>query len=208
LQLRSEGPVAWVRSNTFQPPATGRLSVWFWLRVDDEERQPPLQLAMEGRLNGQTYYRSAKVGADATPLTTGWAPYLVRIDDLPATGLSDLRVAIDLMGQGEVWVDDVLVFDLWLDKTERHELLKKIALANLYLGKGEVAECERLLRGYWPELLRRFLVVEEPQVAAAPEARRPSPDSEASPGGGQAEPETPRTSWLKKLTPKLPTWFR
>ena len=186
LQLRSDSPVAWVRSNSFPAPATGRLSVWVWLRIDDPAKQPPLQLAVEGRLEGQPYYRPARVGAGddrlgepPPPLTTTWAPYLVRIDDLPARGLTDLRVAIDLMGPGEVWIDDVQVFGLWFDKNERNELLKKIALASFYLGQGEVVECDQVLRGYWPEFLRRYVPIDDTQLAeldrSKPAAASPLP---------------------------------
>ncbi len=214
LRIRSDGPVAWVRSNSFPVPATRRISVWVWLRIDDPNKQPPLQLAIEGRLDGQPYYRPARVGAGddrlgaPPPLTADWACYLVRIDDLPTHGLTDLRVAIDLMGPGDVWIDDVQVFDRWFDKTERNELLKKIALANFYLGKGEVAQCEHVLRGYWPEFLRRHVVIDENALAEVAAAGRARP--EAAPA---AAPEDSGTSpsWLKKMVPKppkLPTWFR
>ena len=214
LQLRSDSPVAWVRSNSFPAPATGRLSVWVWLRIDDPAKQPPLQLAVEGRLDGQPYYRPARVGASderldepPPPLATTWAPYLVRIDDLPTRGLTDLRVAIDLMGPGEVWIDDVQVFDLWFDKNERNELLKKIALASFYLGQGEVVECDQVLRGYWPEFLRRYVSIDETQLAELAKADRSKPD--AAPPAGDESDASP--SWLKKMVPKppkLPTWFR
>jgi len=214
LHLRSDSPVAWVRSNSFPAPATGRLSLWVWLRIDDPARQPPLQLAIEGRLDGQTYYRPARVGAGDDRLgppppllTTEWAPYLVRIDDLPTSGLTDLRVAIDLMGPGEVWIDDVQVFDLWFDKNERNELLKKIALANFYLGNGELAQCDLVLRGYWPEFLRRYVPIDESQAAELADARRTAPgDEPATVDNADAAP-----SWLKRMVPKppkLPTWFR
>lgn len=213
LHLRSDSPVAWVRSNAFPAPATGRLSLWVWLRIDDPSRQPPLQLAIEGRLDGQTYYRPARVGAGddrlgpAPPLTTEWAPYLVRIDDLPTRGLTDLRVAIDLMGPGEVWIDDVQIFDLWFDKNERNELLKKIALANFYLGNGELAQCDQVLRGYWPEFLRRYVPIDESQAAELAEANRTA----APPAPASNAPSDESPSWLKKMVPKppkLPTWFR
>jgi len=214
LHLRSDSPVAWVRSNTFPAPATGRLSVWVWLRIDNPARQPPLQLAVEGRLDGQPYYRPARVGAGderlgepPPPLTTDWDPYLVRIDDLPTHGLTDLRVAIDLMGPGEVWIDDVQVFDLWFDKNERNELVRKHALANFYLGQGEVVECDHVLRGYWPEFLRRYVPIEDAPLAEVAAAPSPGTGSE---DGAPKQPGT-QSSWLKKMVPrapKLPTWFR
>jgi hypothetical protein len=213
LYVRSDGPVTWVRSNPFPAPTTGRLSVWVWLKIDDPSNQPPLQLAVEGRLNGQTYYRPARVGASderggpAPPtLTAEWAPYLVRIDNLPSSGLTDLRVAVDLMGRGEVWVDDVQVFDLWFDKTERSELLKKSAFASFVLGKGEVTQCGRLLRGYWPEFLRRHVPLDTPQLAGTADSERT--DSQAA--ADSDEPEA-STSWLKRMVPsapKMPSLFR
>ena len=133
---------------------------------------------------------------------------MVRIDDLPTRGLTDLRVAIDLMGPGDVWIDDVQVFDRWFDKTERNELLKKIALANFYLGKGEVAQCEQVLRGYWPEFLRRYVPIDEnlPLEVADVDRAKPAGTPTEAPDGSGTSP-----SWLKKMVPKppkLPTWFR
>ena len=215
LQVRSDGPVTWVRSNPFPAPTTGRLSVWVWLKIDDPNNQPPLQLAIEGRLNGQPYYRPARVGASddwsgpAPPaLTSEWAPYLVRIDNLPSIGLTDLRVAIDMMGRGEVWVDDVQVFDLWFDKTERTELLKKSAFASFVLGKGEVTQCGRLLQGYWPEFLRRHVTLDAPRLAATGDTRRAESEADSAPDADEPDAST---SWLKKMiprAPKMPTLFR
>lgn len=214
LRLQSDGPVAWVRSNSFPAPASGRLAVWVWLRIDNPQSQPPLQLAVDGRLDGQPYYCPARVGAGddrlakpPPPLTVDWAPYLVRIDDLPTRGLTDLRVAIDLMGPGEVWIDDVQVFDLWFDKNERNELLKKIALANFYLGNGELTQCDQVLRGYWPEFLRRYVPTDDASAQELADTRRPNERAERSvPNDATTSP-----SWLKRMVPrppKIPTWFR
>jgi hypothetical protein len=208
--------VVWVRSNPFSSPKTGRLAVWVWLKIPDPGTQPPLRLAVEGRLNGETYYRPAEVGAKVgratpPPLTNTWAPYLLRIDNLP-TEVTDLRVAFDLMGQGEVWVDDVQVFDLWFDTTERNELLKRWAVANLKLGEGAVSQCDHILNGYWPEFLRRHVVVEEPRFAATTTPTgtgapvTPEPDTEQ----GEPDEQPTSTSWLDRLKPKsmLPKWLR
>jgi hypothetical protein len=217
LRIQSDGPVVWVRSNPFPTPTTGRLAVFFWLKIDDPERQPRLQLAIEGRLNGEAYYRPARVGAASNsdrspppPLTDSWAPYLVRVDNLPPS-VTDLRVAIDLMGAGQVSVDDIQVFDLWFDRTERNELLKLTALANLYLGKGAAVDCERLLRGYWAEFLRRNVPPDEVQLAGQ---TAPSPSVPGAPASAPSDPtEPPRepsTSWLQRVVPKpqMPKLFR
>jgi hypothetical protein len=208
--VRSNQAVVWVRSNPFPVPKTGRLSVQVWLRTDANEEQPPLRLAIEGRLNGQTYYRPAEVGAklgrDNPPaLKKTWSPYLLRIDNLPTSGLTDLRVAFDLMGKGEVWIDDVQLYDLWFDTTEQNELLKQLALADFYLGKGELAQCMRILDGYWPEYLRRHVPLAQIQLADAP------PRDEPIGSGSPADPEAttkdkPKASatWLQRMVPKPP----
>lgn len=208
LRIESSGPVVWVRSNPFPTPKTGRLDVFFWLKVDDPERQPSLQLAVEGRLNGEPYYRASRVGA-ASPwqLTDSWWRYQLRVDNLPPN-VTDLRVAIDLMGAGQVSVDDVQVFDLWFERMERNELLKLNALANLHLGKGAAVDCERLLRGYWAEFLRRNVPIESLQLAEqTTPAAAVEPVAVPRPDRNPAAKE-PSTSWFQRVLPKTPTMPR
>jgi hypothetical protein len=180
LRLASAGSVAWVRSAPFDPPRSGRVAVWAWMRIDDADRQPPLRLAIEGRVNGQEYYKFAALGEghSAQPLTTEWKPYLFPIDNLPPTGLTELRVGFDLMGEGQVWIDDVLVFDLWFQDNERDELRKMIALADLQLSEGRLAECQRFLQSYWPRYLMENVAVAAPRTAVrelAPVVDEPPP---------------------------------
>jgi hypothetical protein len=105
----------------------------------------------------------------------------------------------------------VQVFDLWFDKRDRTELLKRGAFASCVLGKGEVTQCGRLLRSYWPEFLRRHVPLDTPQLAASGESgRRESEDDTTHPGEESEEPDA-STSWLKKMVPRaprLPTLFR
>ncbi len=61
--LTSGGPVASLASEPFAPPRSGRLMVLAHLKVADESRQPPLRIAVEGVLNGRSYYRPGAVGA-------------------------------------------------------------------------------------------------------------------------------------------------
>ena len=54
----------------------------------------------------------------AWPSPTSGGQYIFQVDDLPLEGLSLLHVRFDLMGQGEVWVDDVQLFDLAFNGAE------------------------------------------------------------------------------------------
>ncbi len=62
LKMSSRRPVAWIRSDPIPVPSSGRISVMVRVKTLDTNQQPPLRLAIEGKLNGQTYYRFANVG--------------------------------------------------------------------------------------------------------------------------------------------------
>ena len=149
------------------------------IKTLDPDQQPPLRLAIEGRLNGQTYYRYANVGAHGKPLTDDWGeqPFLVHIDDLPVNGLTDLQIGFDLMGPGQVWIDQVQVFDMWFLKNERDELMIKFGLAKRALSKGEITNCLRVLSGYWSKFLSQNVPLDEVRTAALPSAARAADDA-------------------------------
>lgn len=172
LHLTSSRPVAWVRSTPMPAPTTGRLSVWVWLKTTDASKQPTLRLAIEGKLNDQTYYKYAPVGAgdNARDLLATWEAFIFHIDDLPTSGLTDLRVGFDLMGEGEVWIDEVRIYDRWFNpNTEVVELMKRIAVADrMVTEQNRVLAGARFLESYWPQFLARNIPLEESAVAALP----------------------------------------
>ena len=173
--LSGNGPIGSLVSLPFDSPVTGRMSMWVWLRVADVAKQPPLRLALEGRLDGRPYYRFAPVGADAAnvQLSTQWAPYVFQVDDLPMEGLSRLQVRFDLMGPGEVWIDDVQLFDLRFNEKELRELSKLITVADHQLRSGQLGDCMRLLEGYWPSFLEANVPL-DPAMANRPKPHRPA----------------------------------
>jgi len=189
-------------SRPFAPPASGRMLLTVWLRVADAARQPSLRLALEGRLRGRTYYRYAEVGRipganQVVPVGTEWGRYDFPLYDLPLDGLSELRVRVDLHGPGEVWVDDVALYDLVYTETELRELAKLVTLAQVTLDNGQVGDCVQLLESYWPRLLAEKLPL-KPE-ALAPVARAPEqPPPEA------AESNSQRTGWMDRLRGVLP----
>jgi hypothetical protein len=151
-------PTVWLRSQPIPTPATQRLALWVWLRTSDVAKQPKLRLAVEGKFEGKTYYRRANVGSSedqnpVQPLQATWTPFLFPLDDLPASGLTDLRVGFDLMGEGEVWIDDIQLYDLWFQDNERDALLKEIAVAEVQLQARHYRDCANYLDGYWSRYL-------------------------------------------------------
>ena len=159
LRVASDGKNnAWVRSAPIEVPQTGRLSISVQLRLDGPT-QPPLRLALEGRHFGEEYYRFAEVGAlapqdSSRQLTGEWKSFGVHFDDLPPEGLTDLRIGFDLMGAGSVWIDNVQVYDLWLDEeADFLTLVKKLLSLTKPLEEGDYVSCLRYLESYWARTL-------------------------------------------------------
>ncbi len=203
-----EGPAAplWVRSNPLPAPATGRLYVVAWMRIADPRQQPPLRLAIEGRDDGEVYYRFVDLGINrkgqAAQMQLGqeWARCAVMVPDLPLTKLTDLRIGFDLMGEGEVWIDNVEVYDLWFDGPEQADLLKSISTVHVQLGAGQLPDCQRFLDSYWPGFLRRHVTVPSPTPVTTVETRRSQPRPDTG--------EAPRTSARPATTGRKPSWWQ
>jgi hypothetical protein len=198
LKNRNDTSAAWVRSEPFDPPATGRIAVLVRLKGNNSRRQPNLRLAVEGRLNGAVYYRYASVGAgrDSPPLKTEWAQYILPIDDLPSQGLTDVRVGFDLMGGGTAFIDDVQVYDLWFLEDERRELLKSIALADFQRDKGKIADCQRFIESYWPRFLQEH--VEAPTRENSAAAAQVAATADGAKGESAADPDGAKPTESKR----------
>jgi hypothetical protein len=221
IACRGAGAPVWVRSSPLATPATGRIRMTAHIRIADASKQPQLRLAIEGKLDGQVYYRRLNVGAverigdpPVLALGTEWASYSISRTDLPLAGLTELRVGFDLMGDGEVWIDDVQVQDLWLQDDEYNELFKSAPTANLQAQSGRLNECRLFVEGYWPSFLRRHVqlpnsreaapaaagaaaVTSKPSAAARPKRPATAPDNESA-----AKP-----NWLERTAERNKNWW-
>ena len=164
-----------------------------------------LRLAMEGKLHGRDYYRfgpvglSPNAGQPADAIRSEWGQYVFQVDDLPLEGLTSLRVRFDLMGPGEVWIDDVQVFGLAFSQPEMVELSKLITLADVKLQNGQIGDCLRLLEGYWPRFLEENVPLPAGAVPSETAAAKPPTDEEKPPE---------RSGWLNRMKDMLPDSLR
>ena len=206
VRMVTDGPWACLVSRPFEPPPTGRLAISVWLRVADVAAQPAMQLTLEGKLHGQRYYRHAPVGSvpagvqGAVPIPTKWKEYVFQVDDLPLEGLSDLHVRFDLRGAGEVWIDEVKLFDLAFSENERKELIKRITLIKATLHEDMIGDCLRRLDGYWPQFLEEHVKLPPGGVPLRPESES---IQIAKPHG----PPPPKTGLLDRVKSFLPIRF-
>ena len=188
-------------SRPFTTPGTGRLAISVWLRVANPAQQPPLRLALEGNLHGRVFYRCAQVGqapagGPAVPIFPQWGRYVSQVDDLPLEGLTSLRVRFDLMGPGEVWIDDIQLYHLLFSRAEMVELSKLITLADVKLQSRQIGDCLQLLDGYWPQFLEENVPLP------------PTPPSETAKDRPPEEKPPERTGWFDRMKEWLPKSVR
>jgi hypothetical protein len=162
-----------LRSNPFARPASGRLSIAAWLRIKDGDPQPPLRIALEGDEGGREYYRFAAIGglAGGRPLAAQWSQYVLQVDDLPEGGLESLRVRFDMLGPGSVEIDDVRLFDLAFDESQRVQLTRLLTGLDQRLAADDVGGCLVQLDGHWPRYLEAFVPERIAAVAEPPKAK-------------------------------------
>jgi hypothetical protein len=187
VRMTGSGDSASFYSEPFPTPQTGRLSLSVRLRVEDPQQQPVVRLAVEGESNDGVYSPFAIVGRGAAvPIPADWtAPeFILKIDEVPASGISDLRVRFDLIGPGTVWIDDVQLFHLDFSSVERAQLANILALSELQLAERKWSQCLQELDGYWP----RFLTDNVPLVR---EAAAGSKNSAAAASAGDKQAARP-----------------
>ena len=197
-RLSSAGDGASLVSRPFSPPPAGQLWVSVWLRIDRGAKQPRLRLALEGTAQGRPFRRFAEFGPGSPirPVDSTWGRYVLKLDDLPKTGRDDFRLRLDLLGAGEVTIDDCQIL-LALSKDEHVMLQKTVALAHQDLQDKKFGDCVRALEGYWPQFLEHSLIIEP-----APIARRDPPPARPRKTAKKEDAEEDET-FLEKLLPFL-----
>ncbi len=205
LRLSADRQGASLASPLFTSPGTGRLSLAVWLRTDEAEQQPVFQLAIEGPDGGQRFNRFARVGGPQpglVPLKTNWTSYVFQVDDVPTTDLDQLRVRFDLLGAGNVWIDDVEIHHLSFNKNERVELSKILVSAAGALRSGELADCAQILEGYWPRFLERHVPESSSQIPLSARAERRATITPSRPAKSQPDRSRGFVDRIKRLVPK------
>ena len=196
VHLSSHNGVAGWLSRPFANPGTGRVAYSVWIKQGKSEAQKPLRVALLAKHRGRDYYRFAV----ARPLSDNWKQFVFAINDLPLNELEDLRIGFELMGGGDVWIDDVAVYDLSFSENEQTEIAKILSVADFQLQEGNTADCARLLEGYWPQFLKTHVPL-RPQLAEniPPPVRRQKLPAEQTPAKPEAAEEEGWRRWIPKI---------
>ncbi len=181
LLLKSTGNAAGVQSHDFAIPATGQLALTAHFCGRNIDPKTELRIVFESL--GKPHYRQLTVlggsNPPALPINEEWTAYAFSVEDLPLNSNAKMYIRFELLGAGEVSIDNVslqhLLFPLDYypaSEYQRYELLKKIRAAESALRQGHLTNCEHLLDGYWPRFIEEYLPAPEssgdgttPQIA-------------------------------------------
>lgn len=206
----------WFVSQVIGTPPSGRLAVALKLRGEpsaDPSSQTPIQvrIALEGTVAGTPIRQTQIV---TVPRDGRWSelPQGLKIARLPSLPVDSLRLTVDMISEGVVWVDDVVFSDAFLTETEKNQWDHTVYLAAGGVSRGDYWGVSRLLDSHWSLRLRRpetqsFLAMtaanaanlqsggtdgDENGVARTAYSSRTMPDDGVSAAGGEA-PSPPRT---------------
>jgi hypothetical protein len=208
LRNRRPGQMATLESNAFVVPPTGQLVMTVFVRGENVDPSAELRLVFEADRPGAPYRHVAPLGggrAGAQPLPRDWgAGFAFRSEDLPLDSRGRMRVKFELAGTGEVWIDNVQLYDLLFplpfyerSAPEKLELVKLIRAADRAQKSGNLADCVQLLEGYWPRFLTAYTplverpIAEQPPVQETPAAEMTEKPDDAPSVGRWWQPFVP-----------------
>ncbi|WDQ16689.1 hypothetical protein [Rhodopirellula sp. P2] len=125
--------------------------------VAEPSKTLTLRVALEGSLDGQPcrHWREVEV-----PIDGKWQDSTVVLEwlNVDVERTRDLRVTIDNLSDGIIWVDDVFVTDWFASRVERAEIQSLAYLAVQGLQRDDVKSPARLLNQFWAKQLLQFAV--------------------------------------------------
>lgn len=166
IKIESQQPgdvPAWIQSQKFTPPKTGRLQVEVWMRCPTIESSTKVRLSLVGRKPNGERYESSRVfgGSNLDPtlrIANDWGPRPAMLDvgDIPLEEVDEVFVSIELIGSGSVWIDDVKLRQSWLHPSELRYMNSRLLLAEKELENNHLLAAHQLLESDWGRYLNRL----------------------------------------------------
>lgn len=166
LENHSQSGTAWIQSVPMRAPETGRLALEFYAHAPTGS-SPVIQVSLlRKRANGSKVTTKQIVPIDmgdepravdpAGIATTRprWAYCMIPlVRDERWGDFSEIQISIDLVSQCEVWLDDMIIYDVFLLDEERRSLRTEIFVASRELERGNLTKASRLLESHWARTL-------------------------------------------------------
>jgi hypothetical protein len=126
---------------------------------------------------------------------------------LPLGTAEKMRIAFELTGPGEIWLDNVTLHDLLFplkyygnSKGEILQIFKLTRAAQSAYEGGHMSDCLQTLDGYWPRFVMQYTSPAAPKMAVVPQPGL-TPAPEASTGATQ--PSAAKTNETEQSAPSI-----
>lgn len=178
VQLTTSTPAVartWLVSETVEPPASGRLAVSLACRGEakDDDSIHHVRISIEATRRGDPVRFTSEL---QVPRNGQWSEreVVLEIDEIETSEIESLRLTIDSLSGGRVWIDDVQLHDHFPTSRERAELQSQVFLAVQGLQRGNLLPTGKLLQNHWARHLLTLGPSEQPKrvienVPASPE---------------------------------------
>ena len=169
----------WLVSETITPPETGRLAVSLACRAEASTNVGihRLRISLEATENGKPVRYSNEF---EIPKNGQWGNREVQLEalNIDAANMHSLRLTIDNLSSGRIWIDDIRLHDQFPTVGERDELQSGAFLAVQGLQKSNLAPAGRLLQNGWA----RYLLKLDPLKDTEPKTTEIEVEKEETPG--------------------------
>jgi hypothetical protein len=173
--LKLSSPMAYssVVSESFVPNIHSSLTIEAYFRASESDTK--VRVWIEGESSGKPYIRRTEM-----TVSTAWEGRAVRASDVPAGGLEKARLRFELLGPGNLWIDDLHVPSETTSKSGLVNARRTLLEAIQAYREERYAEFARLAGSHW---------IQESSAAATTRLAR-APDPASRPGGGPARPSS------------------
>jgi hypothetical protein len=146
LQLSAEGKRPLLESPALALEGSRFVTMSSWMRSNKSAAR--VQMAFEAKIDGEAFRQEAVVEVGKS-----WKQYFFRVDQLPAGQMQNARLLVKPADSCKLWIDDVEIDAQSFSAEEVRQLTKTLSSVKLAWDEGRYADCQRLLDGYWGQLL-------------------------------------------------------
>ncbi len=145
----------WIVSEQFKPPSSGRLAVSMAVRgelIPQDQTKQIIQVSIEGTRDREPirHSQTIEINRDGQWQTRR---VVLEADNLTPTAIDSIRLTIDSLSRGRVWIDDVQLHDRFPLASERRKLQDEAFMAVQGLQHGSLTSASSLLQNYWAQQL-------------------------------------------------------
>ena len=145
----------WMVSEQFAPPRSGRLAVSLSYRgelIPGDQTKQRLQISIEGTRSGEPirFSQTIEIARDGQ-----WQPrhIVLEAEDITSKKVDSIRLTIDSLSRGRVWIDDIQLHDWFPLAQERRQLQDQAFMAVQGLQRGRLDAASSLLQNNWAQSL-------------------------------------------------------